>query len=123
MEVRKEKRRAQTAPSIRYTWEALSEQFREIARMFTAVEERVHAEGRVNAHELDIMAKAHNLSPLGAEVLTSMVRQSERIIVEEDEEGVWLCPNPEYVPDVEEEDMETTGVRELVPLKPDRVKA
>lgn len=87
-------------------------QFKEIARLFTAIENRVATEKKVNAEELNVMGKNHNLSPMGIEVLASMVRQSERVAVMEEGDQVWLVPNIE----TEEEDPEeeTTGVRDLV---------
>lgn len=100
---------------IRYDAEDLMRQFKEIARLFTAVENRVVAEKKVNAEELNVMGKNHNLSPMGIEVLASMVRQSERVAVVEEGDQIWLVPNLEPGEKGEEdEEEETTGVRDLV---------
>lgn len=88
-------------------------QFKEIARLFTAIENRVVAEKKVNAEELNVMGKNHNLSPMGIEVLASMVRQSERVSVMEEGDQIWLVPNLEGEKEEDEEE-ETTGVRDLV---------
>jgi hypothetical protein len=77
-------------------WSDMQQQFREITKLFTVIEERVWVEGRVDAHELELVAETNALSPLGVEVLANFVRHSPKVIVREEGDDVWLEPNPEY---------------------------
>lgn len=99
---------------LKYSWDEMKAQFREIARLILVVEDRVQKEGRVNANELTTLASNHKLSALGHEVLAEMVRQSDRILILEEGEDIILTPNPEFIPEDFQEEEEDTGIRDIL---------
>lgn len=78
-------------------WEQRKAQFKELTRIFVAIENMVIAEGKVNATHINHLAEEAHLSPLGIEVLSDFIKQSERILVQQENDQTYLIPNPEYV--------------------------
>lgn len=78
-------------------WEQRQAQFKELTRIFMAIENMVMAEGKVDATHINHLAEEARLSPLGIEVLSDFIKQSDRILVQQENDKTYLIPNPDYV--------------------------
>lgn len=80
------------------SWNEMIEQFREITKMLVAIENSVLTEGKMDSRIVDQMVEHKHLSPTGLEFLKSLVQHSEKILVLEEDDLVYLVPNPDYEP-------------------------
>lgn len=81
----------------------MKEQFKGIRQMLITIEKTVLALGRMEEHEVELMLTTHRLSPLGREVFTAFLEQSDVVIWEGEPGHRYLVKHPEYL--VEEDEL------------------